>query len=81
MKHQHLSQTKNAIASSNRENATARSSTHPIEELQGAIGDLLVQMILFGSRSRGDARPDVEALAAQSIISNLPSSVENAPMG
>jgi hypothetical protein len=38
MERQYLSQTKNAIASSNRESAIARSSTHPIEELQGAIG-------------------------------------------
>jgi Regulator of G protein signaling domain/Domain of unknown function (DUF4157) len=46
MKHQHLSQTKNAIASSNRENAIARSSTHPIEELQGAIGNRAVNQLL-----------------------------------
>jgi hypothetical protein len=38
MKHQHLSQTKNDIAFNNRESAIARSSTHPIEELQSAIG-------------------------------------------
>jgi hypothetical protein len=48
MKHQHLSPTKNDIAFNNREsaiaspqsqtNTIARSSTHPIEELQGAIG-------------------------------------------
>jgi hypothetical protein len=44
MQRQHLNQTKNAIASSDRESALAhrtegiaRSSTHPIEELQGAI--------------------------------------------
>ncbi len=37
MKHQKLSQTKNAIAASNRESAIARYSPHPIEELQSAI--------------------------------------------
>ncbi|MDZ8105287.1 MAG: DUF4157 domain-containing protein [Nostoc sp. DedQUE12a] len=60
MKHQHLSQIKNAIASSNRENASsqltvrvasrtegiARSSAHPIEELQGAIGNQAVNQLL-----------------------------------
>jgi hypothetical protein len=50
MEHQYLNQTKNAFAkrlqrridSSNRESAIARSSTHPIEELQGAIGNRAV---------------------------------------
>ncbi|MCU0541065.1 MAG: DUF4157 domain-containing protein [Oscillatoriaceae cyanobacterium Prado104] len=46
MKHQYLIQTKNAIASSNRESAIARSSTHPIEELQGAIGNQAVNKLL-----------------------------------
>jgi hypothetical protein len=42
MQRQHLSQTKNAIASPQPENEIVRSSTHPIEELQGAIGNRAV---------------------------------------
>ncbi|MDZ8105280.1 MAG: DUF4157 domain-containing protein [Nostoc sp. DedQUE12a] len=60
MERQHLSKTKNAlaqltvrvasrregIAASNRESANARNYTHPIEELQGAIGNQAVNRFL-----------------------------------
>lgn len=55
MERQHQSKTKNVIASSNREkaiappytqNSLARSSTHPIEELQGVIGNRAVNKLL-----------------------------------
>jgi Domain of unknown function (DUF4157) len=47
MGHQHKSQTKNTIASSQSQtNTIARSSTHPIEELQGAIGNRAVNQLL-----------------------------------
>ena len=38
--------TQNAIASSNRESAIARSSTYPIEELQSAVGNRAVNQLL-----------------------------------
>lgn len=43
MERQHLNQTKNAIASSNRESVIARSSIHPIAEWQGAIGNKKIE--------------------------------------
>ncbi|MBW4635582.1 MAG: DUF4157 domain-containing protein [Iphinoe sp. HA4291-MV1] len=54
MERQHLSKTKNAIAqrlqrriaSNNRESTIPRNSTHPIEELQGAIGNRAVNQLL-----------------------------------
>jgi hypothetical protein len=66
MKHQHLSPTKNDIAFSNREstiassqfqtNAIARSSTHPIAELQGAIGDRAVNQQLAYAEKLGSPK-------------------------
>ncbi|BAY29286.1 hypothetical protein NIES2107_11270 [Nostoc carneum NIES-2107] len=46
MKQQNLRPTKNAIASSSRESAIARNSPHPLEELQGAIGNHAVNQLL-----------------------------------
>lgn len=53
MERQHLSQTKKAITSSNRESALAqltegiaRNSPHPVKELQGAIGNRAVNQLL-----------------------------------
>ncbi|MCU0541063.1 MAG: C2 family cysteine protease [Oscillatoriaceae cyanobacterium Prado104] len=46
MKHQHLSHIKKAIAPHQHESAIARSSSHPIEELQGAIGNRAVNQLL-----------------------------------
>ncbi|MGL5064913.1 MAG: DUF4157 domain-containing protein [Microcoleus sp.] len=47
MERQHLSQTKNAIAPpQTQSHASDRSSTHPIEELQGAIGNQAVNKLL-----------------------------------
>ncbi|MBW4635584.1 MAG: hypothetical protein KME30_27990 [Iphinoe sp. HA4291-MV1] len=46
MRHQKLSQTKNAITSPQTKSVIAGSSTHPIEELQGAIGNRAVNRLL-----------------------------------
>jgi Domain of unknown function (DUF4157) len=47
MERQHLSPTKNSIAPpQTQSHAIARSSTHPIEELQGAIGNRAVNQLL-----------------------------------
>jgi Domain of unknown function (DUF4157) len=47
MQRQHLNQTKNVIAPpQTQSHAIARSSTHPIEELQGAIGNQAVNKLL-----------------------------------
>ncbi|MBW4635580.1 MAG: hypothetical protein KME30_27965 [Iphinoe sp. HA4291-MV1] len=54
MERQHQSKTKNAIAqrlqrriaSNNRESTIPRNYTHPIEELQGAIGNRAVNRLL-----------------------------------
>jgi hypothetical protein len=52
MERQHLSQTKNAIApSQTKSSALAGSSTHPIEELQGAIGNQAVNQLLANQPS------------------------------
>jgi hypothetical protein len=56
MQRQHQSKTKNAIASSNRENAIARSSTHPIEELQSAIGNRAVNQLLVYAEKLGSPK-------------------------
>jgi Domain of unknown function (DUF4157) len=76
MKHQYLNQTKNAIASSNRESALAqltkgiaRSSTHPIEELQGAIGNQAVNQLL-ANQPIVQAKPMFRGLS-QEFRSNL----------
>ncbi|MBW4635565.1 MAG: DUF4157 domain-containing protein [Iphinoe sp. HA4291-MV1] len=46
MQRQHQSETKNAITTSNKENAIDQHSPHPIEELQSAIGNRAVNQLL-----------------------------------
>jgi Domain of unknown function (DUF4157)/Phosphatidylinositol 3- and 4-kinase len=75
MERQHLSQTKNAIAqragrhiaSNNRESAIARSSTHPIEELQGAIGNRAVNKLL-ANQPIVQAKPMFRGLSHELVI-------------
>lgn len=76
MERQHLSQTKNAIASSNREsaiaqpqspNSLARSSPHPIEELQGAIGNQAINRLL-ASQPTVQAKPMFRGLSHELAI-------------
>jgi hypothetical protein len=76
MKRQHLSKTQNAIASSNREsaiaqpqsqNSLARSSTHPIEELQGAIGNQAVNRLL-ANQPTVQAKPMFRGLSHELAI-------------
>jgi Family of unknown function (DUF5636) len=74
MEHQHLSQTKNAIASSDRESALAqrtegiaRSSTHPIVELQGAIGNRAVNQLL-ANQPPVQAKPMFRGLSHELVI-------------
>ncbi|MCU0541064.1 MAG: DUF4157 domain-containing protein [Oscillatoriaceae cyanobacterium Prado104] len=75
MERQHLSQTKNAfaqcagwhIASSNRESAIARYSTHPIEELQGAIGNRAVNQLL-AKQPIVQAKPMFGGLSRELVI-------------
>ncbi|MCU0541062.1 MAG: DUF4157 domain-containing protein [Oscillatoriaceae cyanobacterium Prado104] len=67
MERQYLSQTKNAIASSNRESAIARYSTHPIEELQGAIGNRAVNQLL-ANKPIVQAKPMFRGLSHELVI-------------
>jgi hypothetical protein len=57
MERQHLSQTKNSIASPpSQTNAIARSSTHPVEELQSAIGNRAVNQLLAYAEKLGSPK-------------------------
>jgi Domain of unknown function (DUF4157) len=68
MGHQHLSQTKNTIASpQSQTNAIARSSTHPIEELQGAIGNRAVNQLL-AKQPLVQAKPMFGGLSRELVI-------------
>jgi hypothetical protein len=67
MERQHLSQTKNTIASSNRESAIARSSTHPVEELQGAIGNRAVNKLLANQPTL-QAKPMFAGLSRELVV-------------
>jgi Domain of unknown function (DUF4157) len=68
MGHQHKSQTKNTIASpQSQTNAIARSSTHPIEELQGAIGNRAVNKLLANQPTL-QAKPMFGGLSRELVI-------------
>ncbi len=75
MRQQNLSQTKNAfaqrlqrrIALGNRENAITRYSTHPIEELQGAIGNRAVNQLL-ANQPVVQAKPMFRGLSGELAI-------------
>jgi Papain-like cysteine protease AvrRpt2 len=68
MERQHLNQIKNAIASSQSQtNTIARSSTHPIEELQGAIGNRAVNQLL-ANQPIVQAKPMFRGLSRELVI-------------
>jgi Domain of unknown function (DUF4157) len=67
MKHQHLSHIKKAIAPHQPENAIARYSTHPIEELQGAIGNQAVNKLL-AKQPTLQAKPMFGGLSHELVI-------------
>jgi Domain of unknown function (DUF4157) len=67
MERQHLSQTKNAIAPPQPESAIARSSTHPIVELQGAIGNRAVNKLLANQPTL-QAKPMFGGLSRELVI-------------
>jgi hypothetical protein len=57
MRQQHLNPTQKAIAPlQTQTNAIARSSTHPIAELQGAIGDRAVNQLLAYAEKLGSPK-------------------------
>jgi Domain of unknown function (DUF4157) len=68
MERQHLSQTKNSIASPpSQTNTIARSSTHPIVELQGAIGNRAVNKLLANQPTL-QAKPMFGGLSHELVI-------------
>ncbi|NJM61456.1 MAG: hypothetical protein HC849_16685 [Oscillatoriales cyanobacterium RU_3_3] len=67
MERQHLSQTKNSIAPPQPESAIARSSTHPIEELQGTIGNRAVNQLLANQPTL-QAKPMFKGLSHELVI-------------
>jgi Domain of unknown function (DUF4157) len=67
MQRQYLSQTKNAIAPPQPESAIARSSIHPIEELQGAIGNRAVNQLL-ANQPVLQAKPMFGGLSRELVI-------------
>ncbi|MBW4635574.1 MAG: DUF4157 domain-containing protein [Iphinoe sp. HA4291-MV1] len=64
MQRQHQSNIEKAIAASKRKNAIARHSTHPIEELQGAIGNRAVNRLL-ANQPRLQAKPMFRGLSSE----------------
>jgi Domain of unknown function (DUF4157) len=68
MERQHLSSTKNLIVPSQSQSHTiARSSTHPIEELQGAIGNKAVNKLL-AKQPIVQAKPMFRGLSHELVI-------------
>jgi pimeloyl-ACP methyl ester carboxylesterase len=67
MQRQHLNQIKNAIAPPQPENTIARSSTHPIAELQGAIGNRAVNQLL-ANQPIVQAKPMFRGLSHELVI-------------
>jgi Domain of unknown function (DUF4157) len=67
MQRQHPSQTKNAIAPPQPENAIARSSIHPIAELQSAIGNQAVNKLL-ANQPIVQAKPMFRGLSHELVI-------------
>jgi Domain of unknown function (DUF4157) len=68
MERQHLSPTKNSIAPpQTQSHAIARSSTHPIEQLQGAIGNRAVNKLL-AKQPTLQAKPIFRGLSRELVI-------------
>jgi hypothetical protein len=68
MERQNLSQTKKAIApSQSQSHASDRSSTHPIAELQGAIGNRAVNQLL-ANQPIVQAKPMFRGLSHELVI-------------
>ncbi|HBB34641.1 MAG TPA: hypothetical protein DDZ80_19885 [Cyanobacteria bacterium UBA8803] len=67
MKHQHPLQTKKTIPPSQPQSESVRSSTHPVEELQGAIGNQAVNQLL-ATQPRLQAKPLFRGLSRELVI-------------
>jgi hypothetical protein len=67
MRQQHLSQTKNTLVPSPPQTSIIRSSTHPIEQLQGAIGNRAVNQLLT-NQPKLQAKPLFKGLSHELVI-------------
>jgi hypothetical protein len=56
MRHQHLSQTQNTLVPSQSQTQIAQHSTHPVEELQSAIGNRAVNQLLVYAEKLGSPK-------------------------